>query len=584
MNQFFKFFFASCLGILVSVLLVVVAFGMMAAFSGGTPEVSSKSVLKLDLNRVIPEKSENVQRELFDMSKKQYIGVHRIADLIENAATDSNIKGILINGQSVSLGKASQSIIREALKEFKKSEKFVYAFGDFYSQSGYYISSVADSIYMNPVGGVDMKGFGVLMPYFKDMFDRNGVKAQVFYAGDFKSATEPFRRTSMSEPNKIQTRAYLEDMVAMYKEEVAEARGISADRIDHIMENLGARTAEMALEENLIDKIAYIGDVESVIKEKTGREGKKMRYISLDKYNVVVKPETKKSDSDVAVLIAEGSVAYGSANKGEINEKIYLKEINRILRDDDIKAVVLRVNSGGGSALTSEKIWKGIEDIKASGRKVVASFGDVAASGGYYIACGADKIVAQPNTITGSIGVFGMIPNIQKLLNEKIGINFDTLKTHTHAVGPTLVMDLSGQEENLIQEGVDRTYEIFLNRVAKGRSMSRDAVHEVAQGRVWTGKRAKENGLVDELGDLEYAIDLAAELAEIEDYETKYYPRIKQNFIDQIMKNMAFGSEEETSILLDTKEIEMLRNYKKVKSVLSDPTPQARMPFIVVEN
>lgn len=585
MKQFFKFFFASCLGILVSLALIALVFAVFVGISSQKPEISSHSVLNVNLNRaLVPEKSDNVEVDLFSPNKEQAIGIHRIADLIDNAAKDSKIDGIMINASGATPGYASIEIVRDALKRFKESGKFIYSYADMYSQKGYYLASVADSLFLNPVGAVDMRGFGVQMPFMKDLLDKTGVKMNVFYAGQFKSATEPIRRNEMSEPNKLQTREYLNGLYDTYAQEIQEQRGISKSQLDQILNEFKGRTGELAVESGLIDRLAYIDEVEDQIKENTDRVGKKIRYVSLDKYNLLADIDTESGDDEIAVLIAEGTVNYGTSKKGEINETVYLKQIDKILKDDDIKAVVLRVNSGGGSALTSDIIWRGIERIKKSGRKVIASFGDYAASGGYYIAAGADTIVAQPFTLTGSIGVFGVLPNFKEVLDDKLGVHFDSLKTHDFAVAFSPFEDLSEKEARIIQDGIDRTYDLFLTRVADGRKMSKEAVHEVAQGRVWTGTKAKEKGLVDVIGDLDDAIRIAGEAIGSDDYGLKFYPRIKESFIDKMMKNIAQSETlEQTAVSLTSDEVKMIKQYKEVKNIMLDRQPQARLPFIFVE-
>lgn len=586
MNQFFKFFTASCLGVFAAIAIIGLVFvGFLGSMAGNKPIVPKNTVLELDFSSFIPEKTGNVESSAMSFEQVDKIGLNSIVALLDYAATDDKVKGILIKGGGVNAGQATVATIREALLKFKESEKFVYSYADFYSQSGYFLGSVADSVYLNPNGMVDVKGFATMIPFFKNAMDKVGIKMNVFYAGNFKSATEPFRRTEMSEPNKIQTREFLTSMVNQYKDLVSASRNMTSDELDQIMTDYKGRDANSSLASGLVDKIVYWDEVEATLRRELDiKSDKKIKLKSLTEYNsAVTLPKGSKEKEKIAVVYAEGTISYGTNTRGSISEAKYLKILEKIKNDDDIKAMVLRVNSGGGSSITSDIIWRAIENIKAAGKPVVASFGDYAASGGYYIAAGADTIVSAPNCLTGSIGVFMMFPNLTELMNDKLGINFDEVKTHPMAVGLSTTKELNDAEKELLQKGTDDIYEQFLNRVATGRGMTRDDVHEVAQGRVWTGTKALELGLVDVIGGIDDAIKLAGEMAGIEDYKTKEYPTIKETFLDQIVKGIAETNNVQASlgINIDKSDLDMLRQYQEVKNLLLDRTPQARLPFIL---
>lgn len=586
MNQFFKFFTASCLGVFAAIAIMGLVFaGFLGSMAGNKPVVPKNTVLELDFSSFVPEKTGNVESSAMSFEQVDKLGLNSIVALLEYAATDEKVKGILIKGGGVNAGQATVASIREALVKFKESKKFVYSYADFYSQSGYFLGSVADSVYLNPNGMVDVKGFATMIPFFKNAMDKVGIKMNVFYAGNFKSATEPFRRTEMSEPNKIQTREFLTSMVDQYKDLVSASRNMSSDELDQIMTNYKGRDAKSSLAVGLVDKIVYWDEVESTLRRKLGiKADKKIKLKSLKDYNsAVTLPKGSKAKEKIAIVYAEGTISYGTDTKGSISEAKYLKILEKIKNDDDIKAMVLRVNSGGGSSITSDIIWRAIENIKAAGKPVVASFGDYAASGGYYIAAGADTIVSAPNCLTGSIGVFMMFPNLTELMNDKLGVNFDEVKTHPMAVGLSTTKELTDAEKELLQKGTNDIYEQFLKRVADGRGMTRDEVHEVAQGRVWTGTKALDLGLVDVIGGIDDAIKLAGEMAGLEDFKTKEYPTIKETFLDQVVKGISETNNVQASlgINIDKSDLEMVRQYKEVKNLLLDRTPQARLPFIL---
>lgn len=585
MKSFFPTFFASCLGVFAAfALCIFILIGMGISGMSKTNSYSDNSILKLSLENFIPEKTGNVsQQSVFMGGQDESLGLRTILKLIEAAAKDEKIVGIVIENNNTSIGQATILSLMEGLEKFKESGKFIYSYADFHSQSSYMLCSVADSMFINPQGGVDLKGYGASIPFFKNMLDKVGVEMEIFYAGNFKSATEPFRLTEMSEYNKLQTRTFLTDMKDIMVEKLAASRKLTPVALDSIMTNYDGRTAKKAKAVGLVDELFYKDQFDDFLRKRTGiEEGKKIKYVSLSKYNTLAETEESSDKDKIAIIHAEGEIIYGSDESGIISEKKYLGMLTKIRNDKNIKAVVLRVNSPGGNAFSSEVIWRELDKIKEAGKPVIASFGDYAASGGYYIAAGADRIVAEPNTLTGSIGVFMMLPNATKLLNEKIGVNFDTIKTHPFATGFSPVVQLTDKEKAILQESTLDIYDLFIERVSTGRKMSVEATKEIAQGRVWTGKRGKEIGLVDELGNLEDAIKIASEKANITSYKVVEYPTIEEDFFSTLIREISKGKDTEdvTSLFVSKEERKLYEQYQQVKGILRCREPNARLPFL----
>lgn len=584
MKQFFKFFTASCLGTIAALALIILIFSGVAAVMGSqSGELSSNSILELDLSKSIPEKSNNVAREQFDFDTEEYPGLRTIKRTLAHASKDSKIKGIVLRSQSVPVGMATLHELVEALEDFKESGKFIYAYEDFYTQSAYLLATTADSIFLNPNGLIDLKGFGVMIPFYKPLMDKLGVKFDIYYAGKFKSATEPYRRTSMSEPNKQQTKEFLNEMFDEFAAVIERNRNLSSSELNDIVTNYKGQNAKSCLENKLVDDLIYQNEFSSFLKEKVGvKKSKKLKYVDLEEYLSKITLSSGKSKNKIAIVHAEGTITYGTNAAGETDDQRFLKVFDKIKRSDDIKAVIMRVNSPGGSALTSDILWNEIEELKADSIPVITSMGNYAASGGYYIACNSDTIIAAPSTLTGSIGVFSMIPNIRKLLTDKVGVVFDTVKTHDLALGTTLVYDPNSRENSIMQNSTDNLYAQFLQRVADGRGMTVDQVNEVAQGRVWTGKKAKELGLVDELGDLDDAIAMAARMSGVDDYRVVEYPTIKENPFKDIMK--AF-EDSNASIKYDlfgnSKTKALFDQVKDIETLMQMEGPIARMPYMI---
>jgi len=594
MQQFFKFVFASCLGVLLSMLvlgflLIAFAGGAAASFGSKDPvSVKPNSVLELNFNAALPEKTNNVAQDGFTFEAKDVVGLFDMVEAIEYAKTDDDIKGIYLNINGVPGGMVTRSTLRDALLDFKDSGKFIVAYSKYYTQNAYYLASVADDISVHPVGGIDFRGFGAQIPFFKNALDKLGVKMEVYYAGQFKSATEPYRLTEMSEQNRRQTREYLEPLYQSFLNDIGESRDIDPTEVRRIANEWLIREAEDAVTHKLADRVGYKDEVLDVLRERIGLDDKEDVYkINIQDYASTAGIKTDFSVNDkIAVIFAEGTIVMGEDMPGSVADDDYGPMIRKIRQDDKIKAIVLRVNSGGGSALTSESIWRELSLAMEEGKPVVVSMGDYAASGGYYIACMADKIFAEPNTITGSIGIFSMIPNASELMNEKVGISLDTLNLGKYASSFNLFHNHAPGEAAILQQMTNNGYEMFLKRVAEGREMTRDEVHAVAQGRVWTGEKAKDLGLVDALGDLDAAIAEAKELAGLESFRITEYPKIKdplQQFMEKILDPMNAQAQTKQALLKEEMG-EMYPYYKHLKEMSEMKGPQARMPFLIDVN
>ena len=543
MNQFFKFLLASLLGTMVALglfaFLGIGVLGSLASMGEAKVNISDNSVLVVNTSNIIPDRTNNVQMDPFSFSDEKVLGLSDMQKCIENAATDDNIEGIYLKASSTGLPMASANSLRSSLEKFKESGKFIISYADNYSQNGYYMASVADSIYLNPAGSLEFRGYSATITFFKKMLDKLGVKMEVFYAGKFKSATEPFRLEKMSPENKIQVRAMINELYDDFIGDIALSRAQTEDQLRETANQHLIWTPENALNAGLIDGVNYKEDVKNIINENLGFDsGKKIKTVSLNDYFSTLKDDLSVKDK-IAVIYAEGSIVSGKGQAGSIGDESYIKHIQKAIDDKKVKAIVLRVNSPGGSAQASENILNHIKLAKAKGKPVVVSMGDFAASGGYYISAEADKIFAQENTITGSIGVFLMFPTAKELMEEKIGITLDTIKTGRFSTSINPNMGIGKLEAAELQMMADHVYDQFLTVVSKGRNMDKEAVNEIAQGRVWTGTKAIEIGLVDEIGDLNMAIEAAADLAGLEKYRLKNLPVVKdplQTLLDDLQQ------------------------------------------------
>lgn len=589
MGQFFKFMFASCLGvILASILMTLIGGGVLLSLASQAEKqkpVSPNTVLHITLDQPVPEQTNNLDMNPFDFKNQYVLGLHDMIEAIGQAKTDDRVQGIYLDLKQVVVGPATSRALRHAIDDFKTSGKFVYAYGEYYMQGSYYLASVAEKVYLNPLGDLDFRGYSVIQPYFKKMLDKIGVDMQVTYAGNFKSATEPFRMEKMSPENRIQVREFIQSLYNSYLADISASRNMTAGELKGIAEGWKLRNPEDAARLGLIDHAGYEDEALNEIRNRLGLgEKDKLPLMKLaDYYRSKGSGQDVSAKDRIAVVYAEGSIQDGKGSPGTIGDDQYVKWLRKIRDDDKIKAVVLRVNSPGGSALASENIWRELTLIKETGKPVVVSMGDYAASGGYYISCMADSIYAEPNTLTGSIGVFNLMPNAETLFEDKLGITFDTVKTGKYSTSLTPFYSWTDSERQIMQEDVDDIYETFLQRVASGRGMTRDQVHQVAQGRVWTGERAKELGLVDGLGGLDKAIETAAYLAGLEKFRTREYPQVKEP-IQQFIETFMEDDNAAQSYLLREQLGEYGPMYRHVKDLQSARGVQARLPFLILAN
>lgn len=583
MKSFFSSFFAALLAILVfSIGGVMLLIGFAAAFSSDVEvTVPTNAVLVIDLNDNFTEKEvSDPFTELMNPGTGKIPSLTSVIGLIQHAKKDSNIKGIYIKCQQNSNGYASSEELRKALVDFKKSNKFIFAYGETISQKGYWVGNVANQIYTHPQGGLEFSGFSLETIFLKGMLDKLDVQMQVFYAGKFKSATEPFRYTKMSDANKQQTGVWLNGLYDHFINSVASARQIAPEKLKALVNEAKIQSAQDALSNGLVDGLIYDDQLKKIIAKKLkGVKENDIPFIAVKEYAKSV-PLRGTGAGKIAVVYADGDIVMGKGVKGSIASDDFRMLLQKIRADESIDALVLRVNSPGGSALASDVIWREIELIKGK-IPVVVSMGDVAASGGYYIASGADSIYADANTITGSIGVFAVIPNISGFMNNKLGISFDGVKTAPYADAPTVTRPLNSMEQKILQSGVDSIYHTFKSRVAKGRKKSMEYVDSIAQGRVWLGSDAIKVGLVDRIGTLNDALASAAKMAKLKGYSIKQYPESKSFIEDLIEDYKDYVKVKSIESEIGASQWQIFQNLKTVQQMVG--APQARMPIFVVK-
>jgi len=580
-RKFWRVVFGSMLGFFFSMILVSILYmvmlismiGTLASASKETTTIKNNSVLQLNLNQSVAERVIETPFDKFNTYNAQ-IGLNDILACIKNAATDPKIKGIYLNSATVGASPASVKEIHDALVEFKKYGKFIYAYSDVLAQNGYYLASVADKIILNPAGSLDFKGYAFQVMFYKGLIDKLDVDVQILRHGQFKSAVEPYMLDKMSEANREQLTVLSNSLWKVFVDDISAARKIPADSLNAIAENLLCATPEDALRLKMVDQLGYPGDMEKLLKSKLNvGEDDDINFVSISKYKKSIIENTKAA-AKIAVVYAVGEISDGKGdNSRGIYSESFIKEFKKAYKDNDVKAIVLRINSPGGSALASENIWREIENAKKAGKIVVTSMGDYAASGGYYIACNSNYIIAQPNTLTGSIGVFGMIPSFQNLLKNKLGITVDVVKTNQHADYGTGLRPLDGTEMATIQNSIEQIYSTFTKRVADGRKMTVAQVDSIGQGRVWAGVDALNLGLVDKLGNIDDAIAKAAELAKISNYSIVYYPKQKDWF------TLLFSNDDELEAALKTKLGSLYFTYEGIDHVLNQKGIQARIPM-----
>lgn len=584
MKSFFKIVFASLLSLIIfSLIGLFIIIGIAATLSSEEPkQVSSNSVLVLDLAESFPEQTKSdAFTELISKKKGKVPSLSTLVNLIQFAAKDSSIKGIYIKCQQNPNGYAASEEIRTALLDFKKSKKFIIAYGETITQKGYWIANVADQIYTHPQGGLEWNGFSYESMFLKGLLDKLEIQPQVFYAGKFKSATEPFRYTEMSPANKLQTSIWLNSVYNNFIQGVSNERKISVDTLKYLSDKGVIQNGEDALAHHLVDGLFYDDQVKKRIAQNVRISNvQDISFLSFNEYATAVAIRGTGAGK-IAVIYADGDIVMGKGQNNSIASDDYRSLIQRIRNDKSIDAVVLRVNSPGGSALASDIIWRELELLKKE-KPVVVSMGDYAASGGYYISCNADLIYSDANTITGSIGVFSVIPNISNFMKNKLGITFDRVNTSTYADAPSSTRALNATEQKFIQAGVDSIYNTFKNRVAKGRNKSVEYIDSIAQGRVWIGADAIKVGLVDRIGTLNDAIASAAKMAKLKGYSIKAYPEPK-SFIEDFIAD--YEDKVKTKAIKEEIGLEQWQAFQQIKSIQQMVgEPQTRMPIFVVNH
>ena len=588
MKQFFKFMFDSMLGFfLMSIILLFIFIGMLSSLASFSKKeavlLKPKSVLHLTLTTEIVDRGGGNPFESFDpmsFQPKPATGLNELIKNLKKAKNDPNVDGIYLDLTLLQAGWASVDEIRQAMIDFKESGKFIVAYGETYTQNAYYLATVADKVYLHPEGSIDFRGLNSELIFFKNMLEKVGVEPQVIRHGKYKSATEPFFLEQMSPENREQVLSYVSSIWNSVLKGISDSRGLTVNHINDVANAYNTRNAALALESRMIDGIMHRDEVLEELRERLEKdEARDIEFVELSKYMNV--PESKearapRSSDKIAVIYGMGNILSGSGNERSMGSDRIAAAIREARLDESVKAIVFRINSPGGSALASDVI---LREVKlASGVKpMIASMGDVAASGGYYVACGADMIVASPSTITGSIGVFGMIPNMQNFFNNKLGITFDNVKTNEYADMMTVSRPLRPNERDIIQENIEQVYSTFTTHVAEGRGISVAQVDSIGQGRVWSGAEAVQIGLVDELGGLTYAIEKAAEKAGLETYRLVEYPT-RKDFFTQLLED--FGQVQE--VFVKRKLGEAYQYYKQVEQMNQMPGILTRMPYDII--
>lgn len=584
MRSFFKYVLATVTGItIVVILFFVLIIGLVMSTisqsSSKDADVPSNAVLYVSLNHDITERTSENPLEGLNMpgyASTKSLGLNDIVARIAAAKTDSRIKGIYLNPSYVNTGMASLKEIHDALQDFKSSGKFIVAYSDSYTQKAYYLASVADKIYLNPEGSLEFNGLSSSIAFVKEALQKLGVEMQVVKVGTYKSAVEPFLLNEMSPANRLQVTSYLESMYGSFLENIAEGRKISVDSLRYVADNYLIRNAEDAVKHKFVDGRLHKDELLTEIKKRLGVEEKKdIPAVSLLDYTG---GSTSEQTGDrIAVVYAYGDIVDGEGSDTNIGGDRFSRELRKLRRDDRVKAVVLRVNSPGGSALASDIIAREVE-LTRHVKPIVVSMGDYAASGGYYISALADSIFAERETLTGSIGVFGLIPNLQGLLNNKLGVHFDEVKTGRFSgLMSSPDKPLTEEERAIIQGDVNRVYNTFIGKVAQGRKLSTNAVDSIGQGRVWTGLQAESHGLVDGIGGIERAISAAAAKAKLKNYKLAYYPTVKDPF-----SSILGTSKERIKAWMLADELGDYRQYvEQLRTITRSSGIQARMPYSI---
>ncbi len=561
------------------VLLFIVA---IAGSGSDSVTVRNNSVIELDLSRITTDYGGKTAYKDIDYFEENHDGVVDVLRAIDAAKTDANIKGISILNNQSQLGMAQSKAVRDALADFRQSGKFVLAYANYYTQKEYYLNSVADAVYLNPVGELDFKGLSSELLFFKDLQEKSGIKVEVIRHGKYKSAVEPFLDNKMSEANREQISALLASVWDATVRDIAQSRNISVQRLNEIADGLLARTPEMARSEKLVDQIAYEDVYHNDIRKRLGVDpDEKYNKVSIRDYaeNIARTANDYLATDKIALIYAQGEITSGEGDVNTIGEGSIRRSLQQARKDNAVKAIVLRVDSPGGNALTSDLIWREVELTKKV-KPVVVSMGNLAASGGYYIACNGNRIFAEANTITGSIGVFGMLPNFTALA-QRIGVHSEQVSTHANSAGYSVFQPMDEGFQKVTQESVERIYSTFVSRVSQGRKMAPAAVDSIAQGRVWSGTEALKIGLIDEIGGLDDAIAHAAKLAKVRDFATEDFPEYEKSFRDWLSGiGLPFVKSREALLREELGE-ENYRTVEQIRNVMAQQGIRAALPFSI---
>ncbi|QNL49538.1 signal peptide peptidase SppA [Olivibacter sp. SDN3] len=585
MKQFFKFVFASMVGVFLSIVIftflsiVIIGAIISAASSDKAVQISDNSIMRISLNYAIKERTDKNplgKINIPSFSSTKTIGLDEILTRIERAKEDDRIKGIVLDIGGVGASLATLQEIREVLLDFKESKKFILAYSEGYSQKGYYLASTADKVYLNPEGSVDFRGFSAQTMFLKGTLDKLGIEAQIIKVGTYKSAVEPFILDKMSPANKEQVSSYLNSSYDYYLSNLSKSRSLPVDTLRAIANRYLGRNADLALQCKLVDELKYKDELLGELKNRLGiKKDSRIKAVNIEDYTPK-ETTSKNTQNRIAVIYAVGEIISGEGSDEQIGSERISRALRTAREDNKVKAIVFRVNSPGGSALASDVIWREVALAKEV-KPIVVSMGDLAASGGYYISCAADSIFAQPNTITGSIGVFGVIPNMQHFLNNKLGITFDEVKTGEYASLMNVNRPLTPNEESLIQQDVNRIYDTFTKKVAEGRKIALAKVDSIGQGRVWTGAQAQKIGLVDRLGTINDAIKSAAKKADLEEYKLVSYPAMKDPF-----ESLMGSSSDKMKTWFAKQELgEGYVIYQQAKGIVEQSGIQARLPYVI---
>lgn len=584
MKEFFKYVLATIVGIILTsiifTVITIVSVAGMVASEGATSAVPKNAVLRLKLQgEVVDRAGEGSPYDIFSQGEDLSIGLDQALDALKKAAKNDRVKGIYLEAGSFGAYPADLQELRRALVEFKESGKWIVAYGDNYSRAAYYLCSVADEVYLNPIGSIDWSGMSSQPIFYTGLMKKLGVKMQVFKVGTYKSAVEPYINTEMSDANREQVMSYLSSIWNNMLKDVAKSRKLEVDALNALADTTVILCeAKTYVDNKLADKLAYLSDVKEALKQRLELgEDDDLNFTTIA--DVAAADDLgKKVDDEVAVYYAYGEIndsqGFGFSQEHQITTKATITDLQKLRKDKDVKAVVIRVNSPGGSAFASEQIWHEIQLLRAE-KPVVISMGGLAASGGYYISCGANKIFAEPMTLTGSIGIFGMIPDASELLTQKLGLSFDVVKTNAMSDFGATGRPFNANEAAKMQNYINNGYELFTGRVAGGRGMAQDSVKAIAEGRVWTGEQALKIGLVDKLGNLDDAIKAASELAELKDYTVGNYPSPEPWYMSLLDKGKNDYLEGQLRAALG----EYYPAFALVRRIGKMNPVQARMPF-----